>query len=271
MLKIVISAVRDFIQDEVLTRSAALAFYTALSFAPLIIVLVWGTSFIGEGTQHGLINQLVLLTGPQVGETIDLIIENAKERPSLGALAGWISLGLLVISASGIFLELQDSLNKIWKAEATNSEGFFYWVRKRLLSIGMLLSLAFLMLVSMTLSAVVALFSSWLGDSAELFIELLNTGISLIVFTILFAALFRVLPDTRIEWREVWYGAFTTALLFYLGKYAIGIYLGFSAIAPAYGAAGSLVVLLLWVYYSAIIFFFGAELTKAHAKKRSTL
>lgn len=254
----------DFSEDDCLSLAGALAFYTALSLAPLLVILLRIASMLGESTQQRLVEQIQGLVGPQAGEAIQNIIASANQQPAWGSVAGIISLIVLIFSATGVFAQLQASLDAIWDVEAKPSEGVWGWLRKRLLSAGMIIALAFVMLVSLCISAVIAA----LMPSGGLLWDGLNFVVSIGVFLLLFAIIFRYLPDVSVQWRDVWMGALVTAVLFAVGKTAIGIYLGKSSVGSAYGAAGSLLVLLVWVYYSSLLVFLGAEFTQVQAKVR---
>lgn len=263
----------EFMQDDATTLAAALAFYSALSMAPLLVLLIWAAGFMGEQMQAGLIHELVKLIGEEGGQAIGVIVDNAQQHPDLRSVAGLISIGVLVFSATSVFGQLQHSLNVIWDTQIKPGRGFRQWVRKRLLSLGLVATVGFLLLISLALSAglsfTIAFINDLLPDSFQgraYLWQVLNIFASLIIFTLLFAVIFKFLPDVYIAWKHVWGGALFTSLLFGLGKMLIAIYLGRSTIASAYGAAGSLVVLLVWVYYSSAILFFGAELTQVYAQ-----
>ncbi len=257
-------SVTEFFADDVLGLAAALAFYTALSISPLVLVVIKIAGVLDPGAQQHLLEQIQGHIGPEGAQVVEAILHSAETKPQTGTVAAALGLATLLFSASGVFAQLQSSLNTIWNVRARPGLGARDWARKRLLSFGMVLSIAFLLLVSLAASTVLsALFSeqttAW---------SVLDQVASFAVFLVAFAAMFRYLPDVCIGWRDVWTGAAVTAALFAVGKTAIGIYLGTSSISSVYGAAGSLVVLLLWTYYSALIFFFGAEITQAYAEER---
>jgi membrane protein len=265
-LQVVRRALSDFAADEATTRSAALAYYTALSMAPLVVLLLWLTSFLGEDAQQGWIQEIQSLIGAKGGEAVSLVVTSAKERPELGNVAGFVSLATLVFAATAVFAELQTSLNRMWHVKAMPGQGLRGWFRKRVVSFGMLLSVFFLLIVSTALSAGLGILSeAAFGPRLSVLLELLHFTVSLAVFGVSFALLYRYLPDVEIRWRDVWAGGFVTALLFTVGKLGVGLYLGRASVGSAYGAAGSLIVLLMWSYYSALIFFLGAEVTRALA------
>lgn len=242
-----------------MTLGAALSYYTALSLAPLVVLLVTASSFISPDLRGQLSAHIRSLAGPEAGDAVGAIIDAAREQRELRTVAGIMGLATLLFSATGILGQLQYALNRIWGVKAKPGQGWGGYLRKRILSLGMLVGIFFLLLVSLTVDAVL---SAVLGELETVW-PVASFLVSLSVFVLLFAAIYRYLPDVDIAWRDTWVGAILTALLFDFGKTAIGIYLGNSTIASAYGAAGSLVVLLVWVYYSSLVFFFGAELTQA--------
>ncbi len=243
---------------DLLTQSAALAFYTALSLAPLLVITLALVGLLGESSQQQLIEQIQNLLGDQAATAINAIINSSQSKPQVGNIAGIISVLVLLFSASGVFAQIQTSLNLIFEAQAKESRGAWGWVRKRILSMGMVISLGFLAMVSLVVSTIL----SFLFSKSGMLWEVLNFAISLGVFAALFTLLFKYLPDTKLSWKRSFSGAMVTAVLFAIGKVIIGLYLGKSAVGSSYGAAGSLIVLLSWVYYSALILFTGAEITR---------
>lgn len=254
----------NFNRHQILTLSAALAFYTALSLAPLLLITLSVVGLLGGKSQTHLVQQIRSVLGEPASAAVTTVINNAQQRPHLGSFAGIIGILILIFSASSVFSQLQFSLNTIWDCETQTSASWWVLIRRRLLSIGMVFSFGFLALVSLIVSAVL---SYVLTNSGDIW-EVVNLLVTLLVFTLSFALIFKFLPDTNISWKDSFYGGITTALLFALGKSVIGIYLGHSAIGSAYGAAGSLIVLLAWVYYSSIIVFTGAEITNVAATQR---
>ena len=249
-----------FAKHDLMTLAAALAFYTALSLAPILLLIITAIGFLGPGAEAKFLDQVQYLMGSDAAEAVTMIVKNASQRPTLGNFAGLFGIATLVFSASGVFAQLQSSLNVIWESEQeSNSAGWLTYLRKRLFSMGMVLALAFIALVSLAASTVLAAVLPYEGAAWKILSEV----VSLAVFSYLFALIFKYLPDMKISWRHVLTGGLFTAVLFAIGKYLIGIYLGKSAIGSAYGAAGSLIVLLAWVYYSSIIVFMGAEFTRA--------
>jgi membrane protein len=260
--------------DNAQSLGAALAFYTIFSLAPVLIVAtaVAGAVFGREAAEGEVLRQIQAWVGPTGAAAIQTVIQNA-DRPALGTIAGIIGLGTLLLGASGAFTALQEALNKIWRIEP-RSEGFVTsMMRKRFLSFGLVLGTGCLLLVSLALSAALAVAGKFMGDllpAPAFFFESVNSLLSFGVTTLLFAMLFKLLPDTKIAWSDVWIGAAATSLLFTTGKMLIGLYLGRSTMASAYGAAASLVIVLVWVYYSAQILLLGAEFTHIYAEKHGS-
>ena len=257
--KITEDFIDGFLDHDVLTLSAALAFYTALSLAPLLLITLSIVGLVGIDMRPGISQEIGTLMGPEAGKAIVAIIENVQERPKLGTIAGILGVITLLFSASGVFAQLHTSLNLIWHSTQKNTPGVWSWVKQRLLSMGMVFTLAFLGIVSLLASAII----TFLFERYELLWQALNNLVSVTIFAFVFAAIFKYLPDSKLTWRNALRGGFITSIMFSIGKYFIGLYLGQSAVASAYGAAGSLIMLLIWVYYSAVIFFMGAEFTRA--------
>jgi membrane protein len=260
--------VAEWINDRASRKGAALAFYTVFSLAPLLIIAISIAGlFFGEEAARGeILVQMRDLLGPDGARAVQAVIENAAQ-PGTGVWATLVGLATLLVGATTALAELKDDLDEIWDAPPERIRGFWYLVRKRMLSVGMILALGFLLLVSLALSAVTAAVSRlWgLDDSTSILLQLVNFGFSFVLVTALFAMIYKILPAVRIAWRDVTIGAIITALLFSIGKLLIGVYLGNSAIASTYGAAGSVILVLVWVYYSAQIFLLGAEFTKVYA------
>lgn len=254
----------NFNRHQILTLSAALAFYTALSLAPLLLITLSVVSLLGGKAQAHLLEQIRSVLGNPASIAVTTIINSAQQRPHLGSVAGIIGILILLFSASSVFAQLQFSLNTIWDCSTQSSTGWWILIRRRLLSVGMVISFGFLALVSLLVSAIL---SYVLTQNGEIW-QIVNLLVTLMVFTVAFAMIFKFLPDANISWKDSFYGGITTAILFAIGKSVIGIYLGHSAIGSAYGAAGSLIVLLAWVYYSATIVFTGAEITSVVAAHR---
>ena len=264
--------VNEFIDDDAMTLAAALAYYTALGMSPLLVLLLWIATFAGESTQQHLVAQIQGLVGTEGGQVVKTIVDNADATPSIGTVAGIASLATLLFSVSGVFGQLQEALNRMWDVKAApGTTGTWPWVRKRLLSLGTFLSVGFVLVVSLAVTALVEGASEHARSilpGADLAWELLTFGISLLVTALLFMLMFKVLPDVKLGWRDVAVGGVATAILFSIGRWLIGLYLGRSSVGSAYGAAGSLVVLLVWVYYASLVVFLGAELTQVLAGRR---
>lgn len=261
-------SIAEFFEDDALTQAAAVAFYTALSFAPLVLLLVTIGGMLGQENQDALVDQFRGAMGDSAGKSVQEILDNAKESQQQGGVWWRWALGLAVLlfSASGVFAQLQYALNVIWDVRPNPSEsGAIAWLRKRALSMGMIVTILFVLMVSLVVSTVVEMIIPGNFPYASRIGEVL---VSLIVFTLLFAAIYKILPDVKIDWEDVWLGAFITAVLFAIGKQGIGLYMRYAAPGSSYGAAGSLIVLLTWVYYSALILFFGAELTQVVTRRR---
>ncbi len=247
-----------FVADDVLTLAGALTFSTLLSFAPLMLLALWATTAIGPGAQEALLAQLAALAGDDARVAAQAVIDSASKKPSAGSVAGIAGIVVALGGATAVFIQLQTSLNRIWQIPAKPASAVWGWLRRRLLSIGLLVSLAFFLSISLFVSAALALTLTGTG----IIWEIVNEAISTAVFAGIFAGLFRYLPDARLPWRHAFGGGLVTAMLFVAGKFLIGLYLAHSSVGGAYGAAGSLVVLLVWVYYASAIFLFGAETVK---------
>ena len=249
---------------------AALAYYTVFAIAPLLLmVLSLASVWFGEAAaRHELFGQMEELLGSDGAKAIEDILAAASNKPQAGHWAAGVAIVTLVVAVTGVFIELQDALNTVWKVKRPPGDGIRQFIKDRLLSFGIVVGVVFLLLVSLVLSAGLAAlggFMKGLVPGEHLSWVAANFVISLGIITVLFAMILKVLPDVKIAWRDVWMGGFLTALLFNLGKFLLGFYLGRSSVTSAYGAAGSLVVILLWVYYSAQILFFGAQFTRIYA------
>ena len=278
---LLVQAWREFGQDDAMAKAAALAFYTALGMAPMLLLTIAVASFLPAGSQQRMIEQIEGIVnlqqstpseaasaqgGDDVASAIDEMVANAERRQREMSAGTWslvVGIATLLFSAGGVFSELQSALNKMWDVEPRPDAGLGSWLKKRLLSLGMLVAVLFIMLVSLAVSTAIA---ALLPDGGALW-QGVNSLVSLGVFTLIFALVYKVLPDVTISWRDVWIGAAVTALLFSVGKYLIAIYLGHQSFTSSYGAAGSLIALLVWVYYSSNIVYFGAELTQVFARR----
>jgi membrane protein len=264
--KILKDAVWGYIAHEALTRGAAIAFYAVTSLAPVLVIVVAmaGLVFGQEAVRSGIVDQVTGLVGNEGGELIKTMLTRASDKES-SIWASLLGIFTVVVTASGVFGEMQAALNRTWEVSASD-QPWFSIIRARAASLGLVLVLGFLLIVSLAASAAISALGYYMGSHANLaplMLSILNTVISLLLFTVLFSAIYKVLPDTPLSWREVAVGAFSTAVLFTVGKSLIGWYLGTTAAGSGYGAAGALILILLWGYYSAQIFLFGAEITRA--------
>ena len=272
MLRIVKESVFAFIDDEALTRGAAIAFYIVTSIGPVlfIVVAIAGLAFGEDAAQGAISSELAGLMGQQSADLLETAIKSAA-RSSSGLLPAAIGIATLVITASGVFTEMQQTLNVIWRAEPKGTT-VSRLIRARAASLG-LVALGFLLLVSLVVSALLTALSNYIDaylPFGHLILQALTFLVSFGFITLLFGAIYKILPDRRIEWHDVLIGAVVTALLFSIGKFLIGLYIGSSSMASSYGAAGSLIIVLLWIYYSAQIFLLGAEFTKVYAAHRGS-
>ncbi len=256
-------------EDRAPSMGAALSYYTVFSLAPLLVIVIGiaGLVFGEEAARGAIVGQLQGLIGDEGGRAINEMIENAG-KTGTGIVATIVGVVTLLVGASGVFVELQDDLDRIWKAPPRVGAGIINFIRARLLTFGMVLAISFLLLVALVLHAALAALEKYWGgifEGTEWLLHFINFLLSFGVVTALFAMVYKILPNLKIEWNDVWIGAIATALLFTLGKFLIGLYLGKSAVASSYGAAGAVVILLIWMYYSAQIFLLGAEFTYLYA------
>ena len=260
----------EWSNDGASTLAAALAYYTIFALAPLLIIVISVAGLVfGQGeARQALIDQITQAVGQDAAGVINTMLTNTSQSGS-GILGTIIGFAILIVGATGLFAQLQNALNKIWNVKPKPSAGILHMFMVRLLSLGMVLVIGFLLLVSLALSAALSVVSNYFNGllpGGDTFWQLINFLLSIAVITLLFALIFKYLPDVRVAWRDVWIGAFVTALLFAIGKFLIGFYIGESSTSSTYGAAGSLVVLLLWIYYSAQILLFGAEFTQVYGR-----
>lgn len=270
-------SVQGFAEDRAMKMSASLAYYAIFSIAPLLLIIIWLVGFLfGEfvegqaGVQAEIFGEFASIFGAEVAAQIQQVIQqiSVSNKSGIGIAAGVITL---IIGSTTIFIDIQHSINLIWKVRAKPRKGWVKMILNRVLSFSMVLGLGFLLITSLLLNGIIVALSSYLldyfPDLSFILVEWINIGITFLVTATLFGIIFSVLPDARIRFRDVLGGALFTAGLFMLGRYLISVYMQFAAPASAYGAAGSLIVLLLWVYYSAAILYFGAEFTKVYAEK----
>jgi membrane protein len=272
--KMLKETVLAFINDEALSRGAAIAFYTVTSIAPvlLIVIAIAGLAFGQEAAQNAITAQLSDLMGQQTAEVLQAAVANASSKSS-GITATIIGIVTLLVTASGVFGEMQSALNAIWKAKPKGTT-VSRLIRARAASLGLVVTLGFLLMVSLVVSTALTAFGNYLDailPFGKIILTVLNVLVSLLLISCLFAAIYKVLPDRDLQWSDVVVGAVATAILFTIGKSLISWYIGSSAIASSFGAAGALIVLLLWVYYSAQIFLLGAEFTKVYATTRGSM
>jgi membrane protein len=262
-----LAIINNFIADRAMSRGAAIAYYTTFSLAPVLLLLIAiaGFFFGEEAVRGAILGELGGLMGRDGATALEEMVQSASDTGS-GIAATTISVILLVIAATTMLAELQDALNVIWNAPPQNISGWWSLIRARLLSLALIGAIAFLLLVSLAVSAALTAFGKYVaGPEVSTLLEALNFFVSFLVLTGLFALVYKILPDRRLAWRDVGVGAAVTAALFTVGKFLIGLYLGTSDLASSYGAAGAFILVLVWVYYSAQIFLLGAEFTKVYA------
>jgi len=259
----------DWSEDNATRLAAALAYYTAFAIAPLLVIAIAiaGFFFGDEAARNQVGHQVSGLLGETAGNAVNDMVQRANSNESGGIVATIIGIATLLFAASGVFGELQNSLNTIWEVAPKPNQGFMATIKQRFFSFAMVLGVGFLLLVSLVISAALGAVGQFFGGSEPTLIwKVINFIISFGVTSALFALIFKYLPDVKVRWSDVWIGAVATALLFTIGKAALGWYLGRSSTTSTYGAAGSFVALLLWVYYSAQILFLGAEFTQVYAR-----
>jgi membrane protein len=273
--RLITDAASSWSDDYAASMGAALAFYTLFSIAPLLLIVISVAGLVfGEQAARGeILEQLSGLVGADSAATVESLLEGLNQ-PRSGMLGTAIGLVVLLIGATTVFAELQDAMDRIWRAPARPRGGIFKLLRARLLSLGLVLGIGFLLMVSLVISAALSAlgkwWAPWFGDVA-LLAAAVNFTVSFALITAMFAMIYKWIPRVKVDWRDVWIGSAITALLFTLGKTLIGMYIGRSGVASPFGAAASLVVLLLWVYYSAQIFLFGAEFTWVYARRHGSL
>lgn len=278
MVKSALAAVREtfteFFGEGPFQLAAALSYFTLLSLAPLLVVIVSvaGLAFGREAVEGRIVTEIGGMVGTEGAQLIQTVLRNAAE-PRRGTLSLLIGLGTLLLGATTVFLQLQTALNQIWEVKAKPRRNAIWdFVRDRLLSLALVVGVGFLLLVSLLVSAGLSAVGTWVESRFPEWglLQAVNQVFSFAVITLMMAVIYRYLPDARIPWRPVWWGAVVTALLFTAGKYLIGLYLGRASIGSAYGAAGSVVVFMVWVYYASLIVFLGAEITQVHARRSGT-
>ena len=260
----VTTALSGFGDDELMTRAAALAFYASVSFAPVLILLVWMLSALHSDGQQQLATMLTGMIGTSAADAIQAVVTSAREHPHGGNIAGLVGLVVTLVGASAVFAQLQGALNRIWRVEPRPGHAIGAWLRARARGLALLGGIGFMMIVTFVVSAVLQL----AVPGETLAWGLIEYLLSAVVFVLAFGAMYRVLPDARIHWRDALQGGALTTALFLIGKWGIGLYIEHSDVGGAYGAAGALVVLLTWVFYASVIVLMGAELTHALMRAR---
>ncbi|MET0582271.1 MAG: YihY/virulence factor BrkB family protein [Pseudoxanthomonas sp.] len=259
-----------FIEIDLMTQAASLAFYAVLSLAPLLVLLLWLTASLYPTAQDELIRQVGQLAGSGAEAVADTVIDNARARPSVGSLAGIWGTLLLFVGATAVFARLQAALNLIFRTDAQRLDTLVAWLRTRIFSFGVIFALGFLLLVSMTLNTILQVMFA----NVPSILPAVGTTTGLAIYVVAFAFLYHYLPDRQVRWRQAFLGGTITALLFTGGRYAIGLYIAQADPGGAYGSTGALVILLVWIYYATVVFFVGALLTAVideRARAKTTL
>lgn len=274
LLSLVKQSINGWVEDRAASMGAALAYYTMFSIAPLLLIVVTVAGFVfgDEAARGAVFVQLAGLIGTSGAEMVEAMLKGAHDS-NKALLSAVVSAVTLFIGATTVFAELQTDLDLIWKAQSRSGGGVWNFIRTRMLSFGLILGIGFLLIVSLVMSAMVSALSSlWGGwfSNTEWLLHTVNFFVWFIIITLLFAMIYKVLPGVKIAWQDVWIGAAVTSLLFAVGKFAIGLYIGKSAISSSFGAAGAFIVLVAWVYYSAQIFLLGAEFTRVYAHRRGS-
>lgn len=273
--RLLIDAGNGFIDDNCMKLSASLAYYTVFSIGPLLIILVWALGFLygnhlegPDGAQNTVMSELTDLLGPDISKLLESAVQKIsfENKSSIGLVIG---ISTLIVTATTIFVDIQNSINTIWKIKVKPKKGWLKLIINRLISFSMILGLSFLLMASLLISSVIGILArhigNLLGDWDIQLLGWINSGITFIVIAVLFGFIFAFLPDAKVRFRDILGGSIFTTILFMIGKYGISLYLSVNATATAYGAAGSIIILLAWVYYSAAILYFGAEFTKEYA------
>ena len=263
--------VLKWIEDDPFQLAAALSYYTLFSLAPLLIIVIAiaGFSFGKEAAQNQIVETIQGMVGRESAQAVQEMIKNVSNKPETGMISTLVGIIILMVGAGGVVGQLQTSLNTIWGVELKPGQGIWGLIRQRFISFAMILGIGFLLLVSLVISAVLSSLTQVLGTflgGTALVAHFLDLVVSFTFVSILFAMIYKFLPDVQIHWQDVWIGAAITSFLFTIGKFLIGLYLGTSGVTSIYGAAASLITILLWVYYSSLIFFLGAEFTHIYAR-----
>ncbi len=271
--KILKNTAVQFYSDNLTNYSSSIAFYLIFSLPAILIITVSiaESAYEDQIVREALLEQIQMLLGTESASTVDKVLSNASISGST-LFAKLVGIGTLLFSATTVFVSLQDGLNKIWRVKPNPKQNVWNFIKNRMLTLAMVISIGFLLLVSLVIDAIIALFSEMItqetSDASLYIISGINILVSITVITLVFSLIFKFLPDAKIKWQDVWVGAFFTTVLFTVGKYLIGLYLGNSSIDSVYGTAGSLVLLLIWVYYSSLIVFIGAEFTYVYSQEK---
>jgi len=271
VLKVLKNAFKNWYDKDPLRESGIIAYYAIFSLPGLLVVIITlaGYFFGNEAVNNQVAEQFTSTMGAETANQIqDIIVQASRMRNSL--LATIMAIITILVGATGVFVEFQNALNQVWEVKVDVSKsGLWQVIRIRLFSFGLIISFAFLLVISLLISTLIAAFGNWLSghftDSFLVLLQFINTGFSFVVLAILFALMYKILPDAKIKWKHVWIGSFVTAFLFGIGKYALGLYFSQSNPGTGYGAAGSIILIMLWVTYSSAIVLFGAEFTHAYA------
>jgi membrane protein len=264
------TTINEWVEAEPFQLAAALSYYTLFSLAPLLLIAIGVAGFVfgREAAQNQIVETLQGMIGQESAKAVQEMIQASDEQPKTGMISTIVGFVALLFGAGGVVGQLQTSLNKIWEVTPKPGQGVWGFIRQRFFSFAMVLAIGFLLLVSLVVTAVLssftAMLSSFLGD-ATFVAHAVDILVSFGFVTLLFALIYKYVPDVEIEWRDVWIGAALTSILFTVGKYLIGLYIGTSGVSSTFGAAGSLITILVWVYYSSLIFFLGAEFTRVYA------
>jgi membrane protein len=264
------TTINEWVEAEPFQLAAALSYYTLFSLAPLLLIAIGVAGFVfgREAAQNQIVETLQGMIGQESAETVQEMIQASNEKPKTGMVSTIIGFVALLFGAGGVVGQLQTSLNRIWEVAPKPGQGIWGFVRQRFFSFAMVLGIGFLLLVSLVvtalLSSLTGMLSSFLGD-ATFVAHAIDILVSFGFVTLLFALIYKYVPDVEIQWKDVWIGAALTSILFTVGKYLIGLYIGTSGVSSTFGAAGSLITILVWVYYSSLIFFLGAEFTRVYA------
>ena len=259
-----VALVRRFIETDLMTQAASLSFYALLSLAPLLILLLWLTASLYPPAQQSLLDQIGQLAGSDAAAVATTVIRNADARPDLGSLAGLWSTALLLVGATVVFAQLQGALNLIFRTDAQRLNGLVAWLKKRVFSLGVVLAIGFLLIVSMIATTALQVAFARLPS----LLPVLGYTSTLLLYALAFAFFYHYLPDRRVAWKQAFLGGVITALLFAGGRYLIGLYLAEAAPGSAYGSMGALVLMLVWIYYASVVFFAGALITAVIDERR---